>query len=196
LKDPSWNVRDAAVEALGKFDKGVVEPLMRCLEDDDSRVRFGAAKVLGKLGDARATVPLRAALPDWQANVAIGDALTKLQWHPTSEADEVYLWICERRGYVLRVRWDQTKNVLLADIQSGARRKIENAAYALICLGDEEVVPDLKRILETSGNAEMAEIYLHCGNNELYSTAGAWAAQHRIKIRQRFGADGPRWCAW
>jgi len=50
-------------------DKRAVEPLLVCLQDEDSNVRRHAAEALGKLGNQRAIAPLIACLKDQDVNV-------------------------------------------------------------------------------------------------------------------------------
>ena len=57
---PTPSVRAAAIAAIGMIkDREAVDPLIRCLTDRELIIRIGAAEVLGKLGDRRATGPLK-----------------------------------------------------------------------------------------------------------------------------------------
>ena len=61
LKDPaaSWEERTAALSYLCKCnDSRAVDPLIECLEDENSVIGFSAAVGLGTLGDPRAVDPL------------------------------------------------------------------------------------------------------------------------------------------
>jgi hypothetical protein len=86
LVDPEWHVRDSVIVALGelgaptavppliaalrggenraaraleRIGAPAVEPLIAVLEDPDRVVRASAAGALGRIGDARAAVPLQ-----------------------------------------------------------------------------------------------------------------------------------------
>jgi HEAT repeat protein len=57
-----------------------VEPLIAVLEDEDSSVRWAAARALARLGDARAVEPLIAALgdEDWDTCAWAAEALRRI----------------------------------------------------------------------------------------------------------------------
>jgi HEAT repeat protein len=63
MEDESDSVRSWACSAVGHYkDPELLPVLLSLLEDDDWRVRNGAAMGLGKLGDSRALLALRGAL--------------------------------------------------------------------------------------------------------------------------------------
>lgn len=82
LRNSSWFARSKAAQALGERGNCVqTEPLIQGLTDDSAAVRWEAARALGKIGDPRATVPLRTvSLHDDNKLVreAAGDALKRL----------------------------------------------------------------------------------------------------------------------
>ena len=82
LKDKDWNVRRAAVVALGEIkDNQTVEPLIGALNDSNSEVRKTASYELGEIKDIRAVEPLIAALKDeneYNRRIA-ADALGKIK---------------------------------------------------------------------------------------------------------------------
>ncbi len=55
---------EAEIEALVKIGAPAVEPLIAALKAEDSRVRWGAARALGKIGESRAVEALIATLRD------------------------------------------------------------------------------------------------------------------------------------
>ena len=60
LSNDDENNRWKTAELPGRRkDHGAFDPLIDTLRDDDSRVRLKAAWTLGRIGDTRATVPLR-----------------------------------------------------------------------------------------------------------------------------------------
>jgi len=64
-KEPKWQARYRAAEALGKLaDEDVLQPLIRSLKDNRDHVRYMAAKGLKELGDSRAVEPLIILLAD------------------------------------------------------------------------------------------------------------------------------------
>ena len=58
LKDEDSEVRWNAAKALGKIGDAAVAPLIAALKDGDPEVRGNAAKALGEIGDKRAVDPL------------------------------------------------------------------------------------------------------------------------------------------
>jgi len=65
---------------LGRIGASAVEPLLSALKDDDWRVRVGAARALGRIGDSRAVEPLLGALKDddWRVRVGAATALGRI----------------------------------------------------------------------------------------------------------------------
>ncbi|MFA5236673.1 MAG: HEAT repeat domain-containing protein [Methanoregula sp.] len=65
MKDPRWETRYRAVEALGKLaDEKALTPLIQGLRDNRDHVRYMAAKGLKGLGDSTAIDPLIILLKD------------------------------------------------------------------------------------------------------------------------------------
>jgi len=81
-----WNVEveaqalAAAACVLGRIGASAVEPLLGVLKDDDWRLRVGAARALGRIGDSRAVEPLLGALKDddWHVRIAAATALGRI----------------------------------------------------------------------------------------------------------------------
>jgi HEAT repeat protein len=60
LNDPDWEVRQAAVYALGAFeDERVIPALLPRLRDDSGDVRSATAYMLGEMGDSRVLPALK-----------------------------------------------------------------------------------------------------------------------------------------
>jgi HEAT repeat protein len=65
MKEPKWETRYRAAEALGKIaDEKAVQPLIQGLKDRRDHVRYMAAKGLNELGDSDAIEPLIILLRD------------------------------------------------------------------------------------------------------------------------------------
>jgi hypothetical protein len=87
---PALKTRDLAkklgvIEALGKIKSPrAVVPLISCLHDDSSEIRWVAAIALGEIKDPGAITPLVAALgdPDKYVRYGAAFALTRLGWKP------------------------------------------------------------------------------------------------------------------
>jgi 4,5-DOPA dioxygenase extradiol len=182
--------------ALAELGADAVEPLLVCLPDEEADIRGSAAEALGLIGDRRALEPLRAALPDWFVNSELAAALEALGWKPSTPVERVYAAIAHRDGDALRERWSETHDVLIADVRSEERRKIENAVYAFVALGDSAVLPELKQILDEEGNVPMAETYLNCGRSDLDRAARDWAERKGYWIMIGPGACNATWGGW
>ncbi|WP_231845062.1 HEAT repeat domain-containing protein [Methanocella paludicola] len=70
----------AAVNGLYEIGYATVEPLLKCLDSEDTRVQANAAYTLGKIGDDRAIQPLinHLAKADLEMRSRISDALIKI----------------------------------------------------------------------------------------------------------------------
>jgi HEAT repeat protein len=65
MKEPKWETRYRAAEALGKIaDEKAVKPLIAALKDNRDHVRYMAAKGLRELGDSDALEPMVILLKD------------------------------------------------------------------------------------------------------------------------------------
>ena len=65
IKEPKWETRYRAAEALGKIaDEKAIKPLIQALKDNRDHVRYMAAKGLREVGDSDATEPVIILLKD------------------------------------------------------------------------------------------------------------------------------------
>jgi HEAT repeat protein len=65
IKEPRWETRYRAAEALGKIaDEKAIKPLIQALKDNRDHVRYMAAKGLREVGDSDATEPVIILLKD------------------------------------------------------------------------------------------------------------------------------------
>ncbi len=187
LDDESVLVRRSAAAALGSVaDPRGTEPLVESLGDENIAVRDAAAQALAEIGDAGIPVLVNA-IGDWNLGPAIARILESLKWQPSSNEDRVRLNVAQRNGQALLEEWEIARRVLLADAMGGNRRQVENAVYALIGIGQNEVLDDLVGVLRAKGTISMAEAFLNCGNSHLSDAARAWALQHGNGIEG--GAD-------
>jgi HEAT repeat protein len=203
LKDGKVNGYSVA-RALCKLGEPAIEPLIACLKNQASFVRSHAASALGDLGDARAVGPLIACFKDRYENENVrnsvaralgkmGDARTAEALGETFDADLVHIWISLRERENLKRNWAKTKRVLLADMQSSNRSKMESAVYAFVSLGNAEILPQLIEILDTKGDVIMKETYLNCGNDQLEEAARSWASRHCYSNLQGGTGGKARW---
>ena len=65
IKEPKWETRYRAAEALGKIaDEKAIQPLIQALKDNRDHVRYMAAKGLREFGDSDAIDPMIILLKD------------------------------------------------------------------------------------------------------------------------------------
>ena len=186
-----------AARALGKLgDARALEPLAATLHGDDIGMRSPAAEGLGLMRDPRAIDVLLAEILNWELRTAVGNGLAAANWKPTNAREQVYLWVCQSNAAALARARAQTARVLLAGVQSKDKPRIDHAVFALVSLGWEDMVPELKRILEEGGHEEMAETYLNCGHDELRAAAKAWGDRHKYAITPYGGSRKTSWGAW
>ena len=70
MKEPKWEVRYRAAEALGKMaDEKAVQPLIQALKDNRDHVRYMAVKGLHEIRDSEAVDPLIILLKDENVHV-------------------------------------------------------------------------------------------------------------------------------
>lgn len=177
---------------LNAKDRGDWTPLHYAMLKDHEDL---AELLLAKLVELKAGHPLEA-LPDWDCRKKLGKVLEKLGWKPISDKEQVYIWICKADSASVKAHWEQTSGVLLADVRSGNRRKIENSVYSLVSIGKAEIIPELVRIIDAEGNIEMAETFLNCGRDELDKVARSWANRHGYRISTGRGANKAGWGRW
>jgi HEAT repeat protein len=183
LKDKISDVRKSSAEALGNLgDLNAVDPLVVSLKDENWQVQQKTIEALGKLGDRRAIEALSSMLPEWFMDEKIGEALERLGWKPKTDKEIVYFWICKNDKNNLNQNWSLVKEILMEDLLSREKSKIEKAAFTVIRLGKDEMVNDLIKAIEYEENAGMATVYLNCGNGRLEQAARDWAKRHNYMI--------------
>jgi hypothetical protein len=159
-------------------------------------MRGPAAEGLGLMRDPRALEVLVAEILNWELRTAVGDGLTAAHWKPATEREQVYFWICQSNGAALARAREQTCRVLLEDVRSKDKPRIDHAVFALLSLGWADMVPELKRILEEEGDEKMAETYLNCGYDDLKAAAKAWGSRHGYAITPYGGSRKTSWGDW
>jgi hypothetical protein len=216
LKDGDPIIRAGAAEALGDIgDVSAVDSIIAVAKDSKALIpptaaksdgalngrsyndiiRENAIKSLGKLGDRKAIVHLRAMLPEWELNKVLGESLKLLGWKPETEREKLYVLIGGHDKKRLEEQWDSFKPLLLEDVKSGDRKRIYNAICSIVSLGREEMVDDLLQVLRENGTRIIAEIYLNSGNLRLRVEAESWAKKNGYQIAPG-GSGGASWKSW
>jgi HEAT repeat protein len=193
LNDKNVFVRRSVAQALGVLgNPEAVDALIKILGDADSYVSDGAFVALTDIGNA-AIPKLVSALPDWALGPKIAEVLKNLGWHPASEEETVRFDVATRNKQALLQNWQTVKKVLMSDAKNGNSRQVENAIYALIGLGREEILGDMATLLHSKGNLDMAGAFLQSGNARLSELAHNWAAEHGSEIRARDNTGSVKW---
>ena len=133
----SYEVRRAAVIALGKFGELAMEPLIKALGDENYEVRLAAAGVLGAISDSRAVEPLSKML-----NLRYPKRYMDGEWSVRRKAAEALGEIGDSHAVepLIKALGDEHNKVRIA------------AAKALGDIGDPRAVEPLIKALEDKAN--------------------------------------------
>ena len=194
LKNGQYMVRRAAARALGTLgDPGAVDALIGVLGDDDPYIRNSAVVALAKIGQP-ALPKLIDALANWAIGPYAAEALNNQGWKPSSDQERIRFDVARRNKQALLDDWQTAKKVLMEDANSENSIRAQNAVFALIGIGKDEVVGELVRILNEKGNAAMAKAFVNCGNQGLNEAGRAWAEKHGEKeVGQENGGALVEW---
>jgi HEAT repeat protein len=189
LKTGPYMVRRSAAIALGTLgDPRAVDSLIEALGDEDVYIKDAAVSGLTKLG-VQAIPKLVAALGNWTIGPGAAEVLGNLGWKASSDEDKVRFEVATRSTQSLLDGWGVTKSVLLSDAKSENGPLALNAVFALIGIGREEVLNDLVTILNNNGSADMAQAFLHSGNDSLAQAAQEWTKTHGAEKTEGEGAS-------
>src|SRR3990170_2340917 len=103
--------------------------------------------------------------------------------------ERIHALVAMRDGHDIKKEWEVAKKILLMDVDSDKYRTIENALYAFMGIGENEIIPLLIERLNAKGTKTMAEAYLNCGHKELDLAARGWAARHGYYVSRGSGAS-------
>jgi HEAT repeat protein len=174
LSDPDIFMQRSAAMALGYLrDPASVVPLVELLREEDSFVRSGAEIALMNIGN-EAIPHLYEALGDWASGPTVARLLHDMGWQPKSQEERVHYNVASRNRRALLEDWEETRQVLIDDANDGTGLKMETAVLALIGIGHESTMEELKSILESRGNARLAQAFHESGNVHLAEFARTW----------------------
>jgi len=193
MSDADVFVRRSAAQALGLIgDPRAVAPLLKALGSADSYIATGASIALTAVGNA-AVPELVRALGDWNLGPRIAEVLTGLNWKPATDEEKVRFDVASRNRDALLQHWDTAKKILLADLNGGEAHRSENAVYALIGIGKDDILEPLASMLRGKGTPELAQAFLDSGNAQLSEIARQWAKEHGKEIRASGDAAVVKW---
>jgi hypothetical protein len=178
LKDRYSVLQDEAVAALVKIGEPAVGPLITRLKNKSVTIRVASATVLGIIGDKRAVHSLVEALTDWEVRHSAAMALDSLGWKPVISSNRIHYLYAKGQKNELLNEWELTNKTLSDDLRSGKKQLIQYAVYAFIDLKGDYIIPDLIKILDSTGDVFIAQVYLDSGHQELMESARRWADRH------------------
>jgi len=190
LKDKDPEVQKSAAEALERIGAPAVKPLIAALKHESEAVRLASATALGRIGDKRAVHSLVEALTDWNVRRSAAMALDSLGWEPVIPSDRIHYLYAKGQKNELLNEWELTNKILLNDIRYGTQKSIQNAVYAFIDLGGNNIIPELMKILDSNGNVFIAQVYLDSGHQRLMEAAIKWADRHGSHMVPESANDG------
>lgn len=189
LNNGYFMVRRSAARALGNLgDPKAVDPLIEALGDKDVYIQNSAVFALTEIGEP-ALPKLISALGNWTIGPRAAEILQNLNWAPSSDQEKIQFDVAKRDKQALLDNWETAQKVLLADAKSENNLQAQNAVFAMIGIGQDELVEELVRILGERGDAKMAKAFLHCGNDSLIEAARDWTARHKEEEIEQDNAE-------
>lgn len=174
-----------------------VQPLSKLLKDPAWDVRAAAAEALGEIGGKEALAALRAYLPDWHARDAFGAALTRLKWQPMGMPDQLYLWTCTRDTAKILEHWDAALPHLRRSLASDRYQTVFWVVATLLSSGKPQAADEIKAELKRQNKPLLAGALLYCGDVSLQAEAENWMFKHdRPFIRPECDQAMPIWGRW
>ncbi|HXN46192.1 MAG TPA: HEAT repeat domain-containing protein [Bryobacteraceae bacterium] len=187
LTDPSPDVRDHALSALGAIGAPAVSPLLAALKSVHPDVRRGAAEALSRCGDPRATGLLIGILKDTDSSVRAA-AVTTLA---SIGAEELLIAALNDRDSHIRQGAaralggkDSPRAIgfLLEAFKEHNSQVIAGAFPFFIKRGEPASEDALIQALDKFGSEETVEAFLNCGNPALKAAATRWAQARGYSI--------------
>jgi len=117
LRELNRDTRIGVIEALGEIkNKRAAPALVHLLGDESIEIRWASALALGEIGDPRAMKYLVMSLADSDRYVRYGAALAleKMGWHPSNEAERVYLYLGKQEWVKLGKVGEEGTKVLIS----------------------------------------------------------------------------------
>jgi HEAT repeat protein len=199
LKQEKSPYQVEAARVLGQIkDPATIEPLITAISnsqwiDDEYKRKTlinSASRALQKFG-IQAVPALKATLTQWYTAQYTAEILQNVGWVPRTEEEEIHFLVARRANTDLQALWPDTKRILLKDIESKDSDRINNALYAFIGIGKEEVINDLLKLLDNNGSIQIAEAYLNSGNDKLVKGAVNWTSDQGLVVKKYSEGNSP-----
>jgi len=192
LDSESEYAREKAVKELCKIgDANIIDLFYKILRDRNQDARLISLRALEKINDPNSIPQLVSALRDWYIGDEVLKVLTKMGWQEKLAADKVHVFVINRDGARMRKHWKIVKDVLLEDVYSEDYLAIENALFAFIGIGKEDILPDLVNAMKENGSKTMAEAYLNSNQNVLFNAAKDWAIEQGYSMEIHSQGQSP-----
>ncbi|MFZ0473387.1 MAG: hypothetical protein WAL94_12290 [Bacteroidales bacterium] len=81
----------------------------------------------------------------------------------------------------------------LVDLPKPTSYDVVEACHNFIKRGDASRIPELISLLNRFGDVSLAEDYLNCGNEKLYSAGADWGRAHGYDIGEGYGSHRVQW---
>lgn len=149
-------------------------------------------------GHSRTDEAVQAIVPglvEWRHRKQVAQILEDNGWRPQTDWERVYFALATKDKKFMETNRDLARTVFLNSVDSPRTEKEKYAGlYALIALGADEAVPQLKQILAEKGSKGLCEAYLNSGYEELITAAEKWARDRGYPITKSYNANAPaRW---
>ena len=182
-----------ATEILVAIGAPAIPALSSLLDDPTSGTRSLAVSALGRIDDQRAESFLVHQLSDWYTSPSAARYLNERHWQSGSAEERIRYALAQRSRVALLENWQETVDVLSADVQSQRYLTVENALFGYIALGRTEFLEDLVEALNMLGTQTMAEAFLNCGQEKLSDAARIWAQRNNHEIVKGEGNSPVDW---
>ena len=140
-------------------------------------------KALKKFGND-AIPELIPTISHWYLSKYTAPVLYKLKWTPRTDVEMIRYQVALRSMDIINANWELVKKVLLQDIESRNQQLVNNAVFAFMGIGREEIVNDLLLKLNANGSAALAEVYLNSGHKKLMEAAVNWAIENSLPVNE------------
>ena len=176
--------RERAAIVLSEIgNTAAVTPLIQILSKKERYIEDWALTALLSIKDDRVIPELSYYLKNQRFSKRAIDYMLDLNWRPENMEDTITMFMALRDRNELEARWEDTKKTLIKDIASSNILVVSNATNIIIGIGNEEMLPEVHRVLwqRENGNT-LAACLLNCGVERLEQLAVGWYTGNGYRI--------------
>jgi len=200
LEDENTTIQSFAARALCYYsDPKIVQPLSDLLKEGiDITTTEMIIQTLGRIGTPEAAAAIVPFLLDKHYHRNAAAALDEAGWQPETKEERVHYYVAKGDIEHLLAIWDETKEVLLNEMDSEDSTIQEYAFTTLIRFDNEDIIHALIEKLNSKGDKTMALDYLNCGIYELEEAAKQWAEKNGYYIvpSYKYESGSDDWGSW